>query len=53
MLRDIRSLANIAVVEIAKNSFAVNPMDDCPSDVDARQLEDLHLVIKYAEEKKN
>jgi hypothetical protein len=25
---------------------------DCPSDVDQQQLEDLHLIIKYPEEKK-
>jgi aspartyl-tRNA synthetase len=39
------------VIAFPKNSFAVNPMDDCPSDVDARQLEDLHLTIKYPEGK--
>ena len=25
---------------------------ECPSDVDPGQLEDLHLIIKYPEEKK-
>jgi aspartyl-tRNA synthetase len=38
------------VIAFPKNSFAVNPMDDCPSDVDAQQLEDLHLaIVKKAE----
>jgi aspartyl-tRNA synthetase len=40
------------VIAFPKNSFAVSPMDDCPSEVDAQQLEDLHLTIKYPEEKK-
>ncbi|MCX7656033.1 MAG: aspartate--tRNA ligase [Treponemataceae bacterium] len=41
------------VIAFPKNSFAVSPMDDCPSEVDPRQLEELHLSIKYPEEQKN
>ena len=38
------------VIAFPKNSFAVNPMDDCPSDVDQKQLDELHLaVVKKAE----
>jgi aspartyl-tRNA synthetase len=38
------------VIAFPKNSFAVNPMDDCPSDVDQKQLEELHLsIVKKAE----
>ena len=33
------------VIAFPKNSFAVSPMDDCPSDVDEKQLEELHLAI--------
>lgn len=33
-------------IAFPKNSFAVSPMDDCPNDVDAKQLEELHLIIK-------
>ncbi len=40
------------VIAYPKNSFAVSPMDDCPNDVDLKQLEELHLQIKYPEEKK-
>jgi aspartyl-tRNA synthetase len=40
------------VIAFPKNSFAVSPMDDCPSEVDQKQIEDLHLIIKYPEEKK-
>lgn len=36
-------------IAFPKNSFAVSPMDDCPNDVDAKQLEELHLAIKYPE----
>jgi len=35
------------VIAFPKNSFAVSPMDDCPSEVDPRQLEELHLIINY------
>jgi aspartyl-tRNA synthetase len=34
------------VIAFPKNSFAVSPMDDCPNDVDAKQLEELHIAIK-------
>lgn len=33
------------VIAFPKNSFAVNPMDECPNEVDAKQLEDLHIQI--------
>lgn len=34
------------VIAFPKNSFAVSPMDDSPSEVDQKQLDELHLVIK-------
>ncbi|MDR2941869.1 MAG: aspartate--tRNA ligase [Treponema sp.] len=34
------------VIAFPKNSFAVSPMDDCPSEVDQKQLNELHLLIK-------
>jgi aspartyl-tRNA synthetase len=34
------------VIAFPKNSFAQSPMDDCPSDADKKQLDELHLVIK-------
>jgi aspartyl-tRNA synthetase len=37
------------VIAFPKNSFAVSPMDDCPNEVDAQQLEDLHIKIVNAE----
>ena len=33
------------VIAFPKNSFAVNPMDDCPNEVDQKQLDELHLAI--------
>ena len=33
------------VIAFPKNSFAQSPMDDCPSDVDQKQLNELHLSI--------
>jgi aspartyl-tRNA synthetase len=33
------------VIAFPKNSFAVSPMDQCPNDVDDRQLKELHLSI--------
>lgn len=39
------------VIAFPKNSFAVSPMDDCPSEVDQKQLDELHLLIKYPEKK--
>ncbi|HTX71684.1 MAG TPA: aspartate--tRNA ligase [Rectinemataceae bacterium] len=38
------------VIAFPKNSFAVSPMDDCPSEVDQRQLDELHLqIVKKAD----
>jgi len=37
------------VIAFPKNSFAVSPMDDCPSEVDQKQLDELHLNIRYPE----
>jgi aspartyl-tRNA synthetase len=34
------------VIAFPKNSFAVSPMDDCPSDASQKQLDELHLEIK-------
>ncbi|EMB29013.1 aspartyl-tRNA synthetase [Treponema denticola MYR-T] len=34
------------VIAFPKNSFAVSPMDDSPSEVDQKQLDELHLEIK-------
>lgn len=34
------------VIAFPKNSFAVSPMDDSPSEVDQKQLDELHLFIK-------
>lgn len=36
------------VIAFPKNSFAVSPMDECPSEVDEKQLEELGLIIKDA-----
>jgi len=33
------------VIAFPKNSFAESPMDDCPSEVDEKQLKELHLSI--------
>jgi len=33
------------VIAFPKNTFAVSPMDDCPSKVDEKQLKELHLQI--------
>jgi aspartyl-tRNA synthetase len=33
------------VIAFPKNSFAVSPMDDCPGEVDQKQLDELHLAI--------
>jgi aspartyl-tRNA synthetase len=37
------------VIAFPKNSFAVSPMDDSPSEVDAKQLEELRLAVKPAD----
>ncbi|MDR1786573.1 MAG: aspartate--tRNA ligase [Spirochaetaceae bacterium] len=34
------------VIPFPKNTFAVSPMDDCPSEVDRKQLEELHLAVR-------
>jgi aspartyl-tRNA synthetase len=34
------------VIAFPKNSFAQSPMDECPGEVDAQQLDELHLSIK-------
>ncbi|MDR0720808.1 MAG: aspartate--tRNA ligase [Treponema sp.] len=33
------------VIAFPKNSFAINPMDDSPSEVEQKQLDELHLAI--------
>lgn len=40
------------VIAFPKNTAAVSPMDDAPSLVDEKQLEELHLIIREAEAKK-
>lgn len=37
------------VIAFPKNSFAVSPMDDCPSEVDQRQLDELRIMFKKEE----
>jgi aspartyl-tRNA synthetase len=34
------------VIAFPKNSFAISPMDDCPSEVDQKQLDELRIIIK-------
>ncbi|MDR2552419.1 MAG: aspartate--tRNA ligase [Treponema sp.] len=34
------------VIAFPKNSFAVNPMDNCPGGVEQKQLDELHLAVK-------
>ncbi len=34
------------VIAFPKNTFAASPMDDCPSEVEQKQLDDLHLAVK-------
>jgi len=34
------------VIAFPKNSFAVSPMDDCPSEVDQKQLDELGITIR-------
>jgi aspartyl-tRNA synthetase len=38
------------VIAFPKNSFAVSPMDDSPGEVDQKQLDELHLALKPADE---
>ena len=33
-------------IAFPKNSFAVSPMDDCPNDVDQKQLDELKISFK-------
>ena len=33
------------VIAFPKNSFAVSPMDNCPGEVDQKQLDELHLSV--------
>ena len=40
------------VIAFPKNTAALSPMDDCPSEVEQKQLDELHLAI-VAPEKKN
>jgi aspartyl-tRNA synthetase len=37
------------VIAFPKNSFAVSPMDDCPGEVDQKQLDELCLTIRKEE----
>ena len=38
------------VIAFPKNSFAVSPMDDCPNEVDQKQLDELHIqIVKEAD----
>ena len=39
------------VIAFPKNTAAVSPMDDSPSEVDQKQLDDLHLIINYPKPK--
>ena len=40
------------VIAFPKNSLAVSPMDDCPNEVDQKQLDELHIkIVEKAESK--
>ncbi|MDR2150416.1 MAG: aspartate--tRNA ligase [Spirochaetaceae bacterium] len=39
------------VIAFPKNSFALSPLDDCPSEVTAEQLQDLHIMLKDKKDK--
>ena len=39
------------VIAFPKNSFAVSPMDQCPNEVDEKQLKEIHIRIVPKEEK--
>jgi len=41
------------VIAFPKNSFAVSPMDDCPGEVDQKQLDDLCLTIRQPPKKES
>ncbi|MDR1060817.1 MAG: aspartate--tRNA ligase [Clostridiales bacterium] len=34
------------VIAFPKNSFAASPMDDCPGEVEQKQLDELHLAVR-------
>ena len=40
------------VIAFPKNTFAVSPMDQCPNEVDEKQLKEIHIRIVPKEEKK-
>ena len=37
------------VIPFPKNTLGQSPMDDCPSEVDSEQLEELHLALRNVE----
>ena len=39
------------VIAFPKNTAAISPMDDSPSEVDQQQLDDLHLIINHPKPK--
>ena len=39
------------VIPFPKNTLGQSPMDDCPSEVDSRQLADLHLAVRLEDKK--
>ena len=41
------------VIAFPKNTFACSPMDQCPNDVDEKQLKEIHIRIVPKEEKKD
>ena len=41
------------VIAFPKNTFACSPMDQCPNDVDEKQLREIHIRIVPKEEKKD
>jgi aspartyl-tRNA synthetase len=40
------------VIAFPKNSFAVSPMDDCPSEVEQKQLDELGITIRKEEQER-
>ena len=41
------------VIAFPKNTFGVSPMDQCPNDVDEKQLKEIHIRIVPKEDKKS
>jgi len=41
------------VIAFPKNTFAVSPMDQCPNEVDEKQLKEIHIRIVPKEEKQS